>query len=80
MITINLKTFKKENWMPDIRTTDYEVGQEMEITETTFHNYEMGEIVVIKNKDLFSYHVASKRDGGNWWWVKENQIKPLKDH
>lgn len=78
MITINLKKFKKESWMPDIRTTDYEIESEMEIIDTHFHNYPIGEIVIIKNKDLFSYHVCNKSTRSNWWWVKENQIKPLK--
>jgi hypothetical protein len=62
------------------RETDYALNQIVEIVDTTFHDYPVGTKVKIVNKDLYQYHVVNITNlstDKRWWWVKENQIKPL---
>lgn len=58
-----------------VRTTNYKEGAKMKIVDSVFHNYRIGQIVIIRHKDLYSYHVCDE-SGNNWWWVHENQIQP----
>jgi len=59
------------------RTTDYKKGQLLEIIETTFHDYPLGTIVQVLSSDWHSYHVFNTEGEKRYWWVKEQQVKPL---
>lgn len=59
------------------RKTDYPTGTLLEIIETTFHGYKMGQIVKVLNADWHSYHVHAIDGQREWRWVNENQVKPI---
>lgn len=59
------------------RKTDYERGQLLEIIETTFHDYPLGTIVKVWSSDWHSYQVGNVDGEKRYWWVKENQVKPV---
>lgn len=67
--------------MAQTRKTDYQNGQLLEIVKTTFHDYPLGTIVKVINTDWHSYHVVNvtrKATEKRFWWVDENQVKPVK--
>lgn len=59
------------------RKTNYKDGQLLEIIETTFHDYPLGTVVKVLSSDWHSYHVFNNEGTRRYWWVKENQVKPI---
>lgn len=60
------------------RKTDFKPGQLLKIVEATFHDYSVETIVKVINSDWHSYHVVNISGSMRFWWVNENQVRPLK--
>jgi hypothetical protein len=66
--------------MAQERLTNYPKDTILEIVETTFHDYPLGTKVKVVGWDWFSYQVVNITDirkDKRWWWVNENQVKPI---
>lgn len=59
------------------RKTDYGVGTLLEITDEKFHDYKIGDVVKVINSDWHSYHVVNVIGDRRFWWVNEEQLKPV---